>query len=75
MSQTIIVIRSSYTEAQKRASYKWNQMNQERVREYKRKHYELSKNRSQPFHELCAMFPALEHPEFKAKRKYTRRTI
>lgn len=73
MSQTIIVIRSSYTEAQKRASYKWNQYNRDRVREYKRKYYESTKNRSQPFNELCAMSYAIDHPEYKAKRKYQKK--
>lgn len=75
MSQSVItvIVRSSYTEAQKRASYKWNQTNQDRVKGYRKKYYDLVKTRSKPFHELCDMIVAINHPEFKPKRKYIRR--
>lgn len=68
-----IIVRSSYTEAQKRASYKWNAANVEKVKEMRRNYHQSVKNRSQPFYNLCKMIDALNHPEWKPKRKYTKR--
>lgn len=73
---TVIIIRTGYTEAQKRASYKWRALNPEKVSEgNKRYQAKLKVNREQvkPFTELCDMRMAIFHPEFKAKRKYVRK--
>lgn len=71
---TIIVIRSGYTEAQKRATYKWNQKNAEKVREYRARTYLKRKAASQDLCELGKLVDAVSHPEFRKKRAYTRRS-
>lgn len=70
----IIVIRSGYTEAQKRATYKWNQKNPDKLREYRSRTYLKRKEASQDLCELGKLVDAVSHPEFRKKRAYTRRS-
>jgi hypothetical protein len=76
MSNVIVIIkRTGYTEAQKRASYKWRSLNREKVAEGNRRYQLRLKERTSPFLELCNMVQSVFHPEFKKKRAYTRKVI
>ena len=70
---TVIIIRSSYTAAQKRASYKWRSLNPDKVAEGNRAYQSKLKEKMAPFIELCDMRMAVYHPEFKQKRRYVRK--
>ena len=73
--QVIVIIkRTGYTEAQKRATYKWNQKNVEKMREYRMRTYYKRKEASQDLCELGKLVEAVSHPEFRKKRAYTRRS-
>lgn len=69
----VIIIRTSYTEAQKRASYKWRSLNPDKVAKGNRVYQSKLKEKMAPFTELCDMRLAIQHPEFKPKRKYVRK--
>lgn len=70
-----IVVYSSYTEAQKRASEKWNRANWERVKELERLRYKHRVDEMLPFYELAGMMKAIVHPEYKPRRPYRRRIV
>lgn len=72
--ETVVVYRS-YTEAQKRASEKWNRANWERVKELERLRYKRRVEDMLPFYELSGMVKAIAHPEYKARRPYRRRVV
>jgi len=79
MSQPIIVERivySSYTDAQKRATEKWNKKNWNKVLENERLRYHRRREQLREFLELTSLVRATEHPEYiplPPKRKYHRK--
>jgi len=79
MSQPIIIERvvySSYTEAQKRATDKWNRKNWNKVLENERLRYHRRREQLREFLELTNLTKAIEHPEYARlppKRKYHRK--
>jgi hypothetical protein len=70
----IIVKRTSYTEAQKRATQKWNQAHPEKLREYRMRTYYKKREQERDFVELARLSEAAVHPEFRKKRHYVRRS-
>lgn len=75
----VIIIRTSYTEAQKRATCKWLASHPEKVKEYRKTTYERRKARRQEemgeFINLTNLCWAVEYPEYHPKRKYERKKI
>ena len=76
MSQPIVIERiiyRSYTEAQKRATEKWNKKNWDKVLANERTRYHRRKENLREFLELASLTKATEHPEYiplPPKRKY-----
>lgn len=73
----IIVIRSGYTEAQKRATYKWNQKNPDKIREYRARTYIKRREKKDSLKDICELgklVDAVCHPEFRKKRAYRRKS-
>jgi hypothetical protein len=64
----VIVIRTSYTEAQKRATYKWNQKNMDKVRASRIRHYYRQKETNQPLYELSHLLEAVSFREYSPSR-------
>jgi hypothetical protein len=67
-SPTIIVIRSGYTEAQKRASMKWRELNPDKVREARMRQYYRQKETNQPLYELSRLLEAVSFREYTPPR-------
>jgi hypothetical protein len=70
------IIYRSYTQAQKRATDKWNKANWDRVLANERGRYYRRKEQNKPFIELTNLVKAIEHPEYvppPPKRKYHRK--
>lgn len=67
-SPIIIVIRSGYTEAQKRATYKWNAANPDKVRASRMRQYYRQKETNQPLYELSHLVDAVSFREYTPPR-------
>lgn len=60
----IVVIRSSYTDAQKRATYKWISKNMDKVRANRVRYYYKEKERNRPLAELSGLVDAVSFREY-----------
>lgn len=64
----IVIIRTSYTEAQKRATYKWNQKNMDKVRATRVRCYYRQKERNKDLSELAGLVDAISFREYTPPR-------
>ena len=73
---SVQIIYSSYTDAQKRATDKWNKKNWDKVLAAERERYYKRKERLYDFFQLAKLIEAVRHKEFipkpPKKNKYQR---
>lgn len=67
--QEPIVIYSSYTPAQRRASQKWNKKNWDYIKAKERERYHKRVENNQPFYELTRLTKAVDYYSALYKRR------